>query len=114
MEIVEECIHVLQALEFTEARELVEHSLEIHSKGHSEAASVDEAADHRLLAIIYSAQGEHNKALESLVYANEIFVNFDHEVRSAHIADSLGSFTLWEQSKVFARHVTHWFITCLS
>jgi tetratricopeptide (TPR) repeat protein len=41
---------------------------------------MEEAADYRLLAIIYSAQGEHNKALESLVYANEIFVNFEQEV----------------------------------
>lgn len=76
---------LLQALEFAEAKELCEHSLVIHTKGHCEPGSVEEAADHRLLAIIYSAQGEHNKALESLVYANEIFVNFEHEVPTPHM-----------------------------
>jgi len=69
----------LQALEFAEARELCEHSLVIHTQ-HCEPGSVEEASDHRLLAIICSAQGEHSKALDSLVYANDIFVNFDLQV----------------------------------
>ncbi|KAG0616157.1 hypothetical protein M758_5G094400 [Ceratodon purpureus] len=81
--VAETCTYIaeahVQALEFAEARELCEHALVIHTE-HCEPGSVDEAADHRLLAIIYSAQGEHSKALDSLVYANDIYVNFDLQV----------------------------------
>lgn len=81
--VAETCLYIaeahMQALEFAEAKELCEYSLAVHTKGNNDPGSVEEATDHRLLAIIYSAQGEHNKALESLVYANEIFVNFDQE-----------------------------------
>jgi tetratricopeptide (TPR) repeat protein len=87
------CIYIaeahMQALEFAEAKELCQHSLVIHTK-HCEPRSMEEAADYRLLAIIYSAQGEHNKALESLVYANEIFVNFEQEFDVATGNQSIG------------------------
>lgn len=91
--VAETCIYVaevhIQALEFAEAKELCEHSLLIHTK-HCESGAVEEAADHRLLAIILSAQGEHSKALESLVYANDIFVKFDHELDVATGNQSIG------------------------
>lgn len=57
----------------------------IHTE-HCEPGSVEEASDHRLLAIILSAQGEHSKALDSLVYANDIFVNFDLQVTTGSCA----------------------------
>lgn len=66
-------------MEFAEAEKLCAHSLAIHTE-HSEPGTLEEAADRRLLAIIYSAQGEHGKALDALVYANDIFVNFGQEV----------------------------------
>lgn len=91
--VAETCVYVaeahMQALEFAEAKELCEHSLIIHTK-HCEPGSVEEASDHRLLAIIFSAQGEHSKALESLVYANDIYVNFDHEMDVATGNQSIG------------------------
>lgn len=91
--VAETCTYIaeahVQALEFLEARELCEHALVIHTE-HCEPGSVDEASDHRLLAIIYSAQGEHGKALDSLVYANDIYVNFDLQLDVATGNQSIG------------------------
>lgn len=70
-----------QAMEFEEAEKLCAHSLLIHTE-HCKPGSLEEAADRRLLALIFSARGEHGKALDCLVYANDILVNYDREVQT--------------------------------
>lgn len=56
-------------MDFDKAESLCEHALSIH-KEHGEEGSLEEAADRRLLALVLSAKGEHEKALENLMLAS--------------------------------------------
>ena len=77
----------LQAMEFQEAQALCEHALAIHRE-HSEPGSLEEAADRRLLALVFSAKGDHEKALENLVLASATL-----QANNLEVGDTL----LWVQ-----------------
>jgi hypothetical protein len=59
----------MQAMEFQEAENLCQHALAIHQEC-SEPGCLEEAADRQLLALVFSASGDHDKALENLVHAS--------------------------------------------
>jgi hypothetical protein len=42
--------------------------------------------DHKLLATIHSAEGDHGQALDCLVYANSIFVQHAQEVQNLYMS----------------------------
>ncbi|KAL1568859.1 Protein KINESIN LIGHT CHAIN-RELATED 1 [Salvia divinorum] len=59
----------VQAMQFNEADNLCKKTLEIH-RVHSPPASLEEAADRRLMALICEAKGDYEAALEHLVLAS--------------------------------------------
>jgi hypothetical protein len=59
----------MQAMEFQEAENLCQHALATHQEC-SELGCLEEAADRQLLALVFSASGDHDKALENLVHAS--------------------------------------------
>nr|XP_043634705.1 protein KINESIN LIGHT CHAIN-RELATED 2-like [Erigeron canadensis] len=59
----------VQALEFDEAKKLCQMALEIH-KANGSTASVEEAADRRLMGLVCDAKGEFEAALEHYVLAS--------------------------------------------
>ncbi|CAI9272750.1 unnamed protein product [Lactuca saligna] len=59
----------IQALEFDEAKKLCEMALDIH-KANGTTASVEEAADRRLMGLVCDAKGEYEAALEHYVLAS--------------------------------------------
>ncbi len=68
-------------MELVDAKEMCGHALLIHTN-HCDSGSLEEARDRKLLATIHTAEGEHGKALDSLVYANSIFVEHAEEVKT--------------------------------
>lgn len=56
-------------MDFDKAEALCDHAISIH-KEHGEEGSLEEAADRRLLALVLSAKGDHEKALENLMLAS--------------------------------------------
>ncbi|KAE8722485.1 BEACH domain-containing protein lvsC-like [Hibiscus syriacus] len=58
----------VQAMQFDKAEELCKKTLEIHH-AHREPASLEEAADRRLMALVCEAEGDYEAALEHLVLA---------------------------------------------
>lgn len=79
----------LQALDFDKAESLCEHALSIH-KEHGEEGSLEEAADRRLLALVLSAKGEHEKALENLMLASTTLQANNLELDAAAVNLSIG------------------------
>lgn len=67
-------------MEFDSAEALCEHALSIHGEN-SEPASLEEAADRRLLALVLSAKGDHENALENLTHASAPLQANNLEVR---------------------------------
>lgn len=59
----------IQALEFDEAKKLCQMALDIH-KANGSTASVEEAADRRLMGLVCDAKGEYEAALEHYVLAS--------------------------------------------
>ncbi|XP_065860152.1 protein KINESIN LIGHT CHAIN-RELATED 1-like isoform X1 [Euphorbia lathyris] len=59
----------IQVMQFDEAEKLCKKILEIHRKQNA-PASLDEAADRRLMALVYEAKGDYESALEHLVLAS--------------------------------------------
>ncbi|KAL8247149.1 hypothetical protein R6Q59_008365 [Mikania micrantha] len=59
----------VQALEFDEAKKLCQMALDIH-KANGSTASVEEAADRRLMGLVCDAKGEYEAALEHYVLAS--------------------------------------------
>lgn len=59
----------VQAMQFDEAKKLCQRALDIH-KEHSIPASLEEAADRRLMALICDGKGDYEAALEHLVLAS--------------------------------------------
>ncbi|XXG61419.1 hypothetical protein AAC387_Pa05g0041 [Persea americana] len=76
----------LQAMQFDEAENLCQKTLEIHRE-HSAPASLEEAADRRLMALICEAKGEFESALEHLVLASMAMIanGQDNEVAAIDI-----------------------------
>ncbi|XP_077251336.1 tetratricopeptide repeat (TPR)-like superfamily protein [Tasmannia lanceolata] len=76
----------VQAMQFDEAESLCQKTLEIHRE-HSAPASLEEAADRRLIALICEAKGEFEAALEHLVLASMAMIanGQDNEVAAIDV-----------------------------
>ncbi|KAG7015124.1 Protein KINESIN LIGHT CHAIN-RELATED 1 [Cucurbita argyrosperma subsp. argyrosperma] len=72
------------------AEELCKKTLEIHH-AHSEPASLEEAADRRLMALICEAKGDYEQALEHLVLASMAMVANGQDSEVAAIDVSIGN-----------------------
>ncbi|GLT34145.1 hypothetical protein SLA2020_086810 [Shorea laevis] len=80
----------VQAMQFDKAEELCKKTLEIH-RVHSEPASLEEAADRRLMALICEAKGDYEAALEHLVLASMAMIANGQENEVAAIDVSIGN-----------------------
>jgi hypothetical protein len=69
-------------MEFVGAKEMCGHALLIHTN-HYDSGSLEEAQNHKLIATIHTAKGDHGKALDNLVYANSIFVKHVEKVKTS-------------------------------
>ncbi|KAF5729768.1 Tetratricopeptide repeat (TPR)-like superfamily protein [Tripterygium wilfordii] len=83
----------VQAMEFDKAEELCKKTLQIH-RAHSEPASLEEAADRRLIALVCEAKGDYEGALEHLVLASMVMIANGQENEVAAIDVSIGSIYL--------------------
>ncbi|GFP94944.1 nephrocystin-3 [Phtheirospermum japonicum] len=80
----------VQAMQFDEADNLCKKTLEIH-RVHSPPASLEEAADRRLMALICEAKGDYESALEHLVLASMAMIANGQENEVASIDISIGN-----------------------
>ncbi|KNA08306.1 hypothetical protein SOVF_163800, partial [Spinacia oleracea] len=79
----------VQAMEFDEADKLCQMALDIHRECGS-PASLEEAADRRLMGLICETKGDHEKALEHLVLASMAMVANGQEKEVASVDCSIG------------------------
>lgn len=79
----------VQALQFDEAEKLCQMALDIHKENGS-PASLEEAADRRLMGLICETKGVHEAALEHLVLASMSMVANGQEVEVASVDCSIG------------------------
>ncbi|KAG8382538.1 hypothetical protein BUALT_Bualt05G0087800 [Buddleja alternifolia] len=80
----------VQAMQFDDAENLCKKTLEIH-RVHSPPASLEEAADRRLMALICEAKGDYESALEHLVLASMAMIANGQETEVASIDVSIGN-----------------------
>ncbi|KAK9202177.1 hypothetical protein WN944_017387 [Citrus x changshan-huyou] len=80
----------IQAMQFDEAENLCKKILEIHRE-HGHSASLEEAADRRLMALVYEAKGDYESALEHLVLASMVMIANGQENEVASIDVSIGN-----------------------
>ncbi|GER41535.1 tetratricopeptide repeat protein [Striga asiatica] len=80
----------VQAMQFEEAERLCKKTLEIH-RVHSPPASLEEATDRRLMALICEAKSDHESALEHLVLASMAMIAHGHEAEVAAIDVCIGN-----------------------
>ncbi|KDP28468.1 hypothetical protein JCGZ_14239 [Jatropha curcas] len=80
----------IQAMQFDEAHRLCVKLLEIHRK-HSAPASLEEAADRRLTALVCEAKGDFESALEHFVLASMAMIAAGQENEVAAIDISIGN-----------------------
>ncbi|XP_076903005.1 protein KINESIN LIGHT CHAIN-RELATED 1-like [Bidens hawaiensis] len=83
----------VQAMQFDEADTLCKRTLEIH-RVHSPPASLEEAADRRLMALICEAKGDYESALEHLVLASMAMIANGQDNEVAAIDLSIGNIYL--------------------
>ncbi|KAI3464084.1 hypothetical protein Pfo_020747 [Paulownia fortunei] len=79
----------IQAMQFDEAQKLCQMALDIHKENGS-PASLEEAADRRLMGMICESKGDHETALEHLVLASMAMVANGQESEVASIDCSIG------------------------
>ncbi|KAL3618031.1 Protein KINESIN LIGHT CHAIN-RELATED 3 [Castilleja foliolosa] len=79
----------IQAMQFDEAQKLCQVALDIH-KENGQPASLEEAADRRLMGMICESKGDHETALEHLVLASMAMVANGQESEVAPIDCSIG------------------------
>ncbi|XVE57133.1 hypothetical protein DITRI_Ditri04bG0067000 [Diplodiscus trichospermus] len=79
----------VQALQFDEAQRLCQMALDIHRENGS-PASLEEAADRRLMGLILETKGDHEAALEHLVLASMAMVENGQEAEVASVDCSIG------------------------
>ncbi|RWR85588.1 Tetratricopeptide TPR-1 [Cinnamomum micranthum f. kanehirae] len=79
----------VQALQFDEAQKLCQMALDIHRENGA-PASLEEAADRRLMGLICDTKGEHEVALEHLVLASMSMVSNGQEAEVASVDCSIG------------------------
>ncbi|KAL8170710.1 hypothetical protein V2J09_022514 [Rumex salicifolius] len=80
----------VQAMQFDEAEKLCKQTLEIH-RMHSAPASLEEAADRRLMALICEAKGDYESALEHLVLSSMAMIANGQDNEVASIDVSIGN-----------------------
>ncbi|KAH7446201.1 hypothetical protein KP509_01G044700 [Ceratopteris richardii] len=78
-----------QALQFDKAESLCQRALDIHREN-GVPASIEEAADRRLLGLIYNGKGQHEIALEQLVLASMVLISNGRAVEVAAVDASIG------------------------
>ncbi|CAN6482838.1 unnamed protein product [Victoria cruziana] len=83
----------MQALQFDEAEKLCQQALDIH-KERGVSASLEEAADRRLMGLICDAKGDYEAALEHLVLASMAMVSNGQESEVASVDCSIGDIYL--------------------
>lgn len=83
----------VQAMQFDEAENFCKKALEIHRE-HSSPASLPEAADRRLMALICDARGDYESALEHLVLASVSMIANGQDNEVASIDVSIGDIYL--------------------
>ncbi|KAG0458159.1 hypothetical protein HPP92_023316 [Vanilla planifolia] len=81
---------LVEAMRFDQAETLCKKILKIHGE-HSAPASVEEASDRRLIAIVYDAKGDYDAALEHLVLASMAMIANGHVGEVAFIDLSIGN-----------------------
>lgn len=79
----------VQALQFDEAEKLCQMALDIHRENGS-PASLEEAADRRLMGLICEMKGDHEAALEHLILASMAMVANGQEMEVASVDCSIG------------------------
>ncbi|KAL2515763.1 Tetratricopeptide repeat (TPR)-like superfamily protein [Forsythia ovata] len=79
----------IQAMQFDEAQKLCQMALDIHRENGS-PASLEEAADRRLMGMICESKGDHEIALEHLVLASMAMVANGQESEVASVDCSIG------------------------
>ncbi|CAK9169359.1 unnamed protein product [Ilex paraguariensis] len=79
----------VQALQFDEAEKLCQLALDIHRENGS-PASLEEAADRRLMGLICETKGDHEAALEHFVLASMAMVANGQEAEVASVDLSIG------------------------
>ncbi|XP_057515672.1 protein KINESIN LIGHT CHAIN-RELATED 3-like [Amaranthus tricolor] len=79
----------VQAMQFDEAEKLCQLALDIHRESGS-PASLEEAADRRLMGLICGTKGDHEKALEHLILASMAMVANGQEKEVASVDCSIG------------------------
>ncbi|GFZ17472.1 tetratricopeptide repeat (TPR)-like superfamily protein [Actinidia rufa] len=79
----------VQALQFDEAEKYCQMALDIHKENGS-PASLEEAADRRLMGLICETKGDHEAALEHLVLASMAMVANGQETEVASVDCSIG------------------------
>ncbi|XP_039065310.1 protein KINESIN LIGHT CHAIN-RELATED 3-like isoform X2 [Hibiscus syriacus] len=79
----------MQALQFDEAQRLCQTALDIHREN-GRTASLEEAADRRLMGLICETKGDHEAALEHLVLARMATVANGQEADVASVDCSIG------------------------
>lgn len=83
----------VQAMQFDEAEKLCKKTLEIHRE-HSTPASLEEAYDRRLVALVCEAKGDYESALEHLVLASMTMIATGQDNEVAVIDVSIGNIYL--------------------
>ncbi|KAB1219658.1 Nephrocystin-3 [Morella rubra] len=83
----------VQAMQFDEAEKFCKKTLEIHRE-HTAPASLEEAADRRLMALIFEAKEDFESALEHLVLASMAMIANGHDIEVAAIDVSIGNIYL--------------------
>ncbi|KAM1672616.1 hypothetical protein TB2_040860 [Malus domestica] len=83
----------VQVMQFDEAEHYCKKMLEIRRE-HNPPASVEEAADRRLMALIYEAKGDSESALEHLVLASMIMIANGQDNEVATIDMGIGNIYL--------------------
>ncbi|CAN1179740.1 Protein KINESIN LIGHT CHAIN-RELATED 3 [Linum perenne] len=79
----------VQALQFDEAKNICQMALDIHRENRA-PASLEEAADRRLMGLICETKGDHEAALEHLVLASMAMVANGQEGEVASVDCSIG------------------------
>ncbi|RZC70887.1 hypothetical protein C5167_034030 [Papaver somniferum] len=83
----------VQAMQFDQAEVLCKQTLEIHRE-HSAPASLEEAADRRLMALVCEAKGDYESALEHLVLASMAMIAAGQDNEIAAIDVGIGDLYL--------------------
>ncbi|KAL3575303.1 hypothetical protein D5086_023404 [Populus alba] len=79
----------VQALQFEDAQKVCQMALDIH-RDNGSPASLEEAADRRLMGLICETKGDHEAALEHLVLASMAMVANGQEAEVACVDCSIG------------------------